>query len=129
MNEKSSIFKRCNICSCIWNSRDTFLGDPDIDIVGYQVHFAELTSGIFLFNHSCRSTMSFKAGEFMDLYDGPIFAEKLANTEGCPQFCLYKDLLRPCPEKCECASVREVIQIIRQWPKHRTMTCETDEAD
>jgi G:T-mismatch repair DNA endonuclease (very short patch repair protein) len=51
-------FKGCSICNKVWKNRDGFLDDPDIVIVGYQVHFEDLTEGLFLFNHTCRGTLT-----------------------------------------------------------------------
>ncbi len=110
-------FKKCSSCGQIWETRERFVGDPGIDIVGYQVNFPSLEEGLFLFNHSCETTLAIKVSEFKDLYDGPIFSGRLDNTEDCPQYCLYKDNIEHCLAKCECAYVREIIQIVKQWPK------------
>jgi hypothetical protein len=112
-------FKMCNICQTKWASRDDFLCDPDIELVGYQVHFEELTAGIFYFNHSCKGTLAFYANDFMDLYAGPVFSERATNSDACPGYCLHKEKLESCPAQCECASVREVLSIIKQWLKKK----------
>ena len=101
----------------VWETRNDFLNDPDISIVGYQVHFEELHEGLFLFNHSCNSTIAIKAGLFRDLYDGQMFEDRLTGTDECPGYCLIKYELKPCPAKCECAYVREIIRLILFWPK------------
>jgi hypothetical protein len=97
-----------------------FLGDPNLTIIGYQVSFEELVEGLFLFNHSCETTLGVKAGKFQDLYPGPIFDNRLSGKADCPEYCLRRNDLRPCPAKCEFAYVREIIQIIRNWPKAHT---------
>ncbi len=120
-SDKNSIFKKCPACVSEWFTRDSFLKDTNIEIIGYQTHFEDLTSGIFLFNHhSCRGTLSLPAGSFKDLYAGPIFSERATGGEECPGYCLQKDELRPCPAQCECAYVREIIQLIKNWPKQGT---------
>lgn len=106
-------FKTCTICGIVWRTRDDFVDDPDIYIVGYQVHFNALTEGLFLFNHSCGGTLSIRAGEFADLYKGPVFQEQRTGTEECPGHCLHHEDLAPCPVKCECAFVREIVQIVK----------------
>ena len=45
--------------------------------------------------------------------------KKFPWTTECPEFCLHKSELRPCPAKCECAYVREIIQVIKDWPKKK----------
>ncbi|MDO9578608.1 MAG: hypothetical protein Q7J16_12045 [Candidatus Cloacimonadales bacterium] len=92
---------------------DDFIYDPEIEIIGYQVHFKDLEKGFFLFNHSCRGTMSINVEEFSDMYQGPIFQERLTGSDQCSGYCLHHSNLKPCSEKCECAYVREVIQIIK----------------
>jgi hypothetical protein len=91
-----------------------------ITILGYQVNFEKLDLGFLLFNHNaseCRTTMAIEAGAFRDLYEGPTYATPLTNTDTCPGYCLHQEELRLCPEKCECAYVREIIQLIKKWDK------------
>ena len=112
------IFKECTCCKNPWYSREDFLGDSKLDFAGYQVNFANLELGYFLFNHlSCQSTIAVPAGLFKDLYDGPLFSERKTGTENCPGYCLDREALDVCGEECECAYIREIMQIIRQWPK------------
>jgi len=115
MSAKAS-FKVCPACGLEWKSRDDFLDDEGIVVVGYQVHFDNLRAGIFLFNHSCKGTLAIEVGEFEDLYDGPVFTEKATGSDDCPGYCLHKDMLDPCPARCECAFVRQVIRILRKSP-------------
>jgi hypothetical protein len=114
MNE----FKICTCCGEPWHSRESFLKDQNIQLVGYQVNFGALELGYFLFNHlACESTIAIPAGLFRNLYDGPVFSQRFTDSEECPGYCIHKEELDPCPTKCECAYVREVLQSIRQWPK------------
>jgi hypothetical protein len=116
-NPRLALFKKCNLCNIEWDSRDSFISDPNIELIGYQANFKKLTAGYFYFNHSCKSTLAIPASEFMDLYDGPIFTERATNTEECFGYCLDKDNLQPCPVECECACIRKIIQIIKYWDK------------
>lgn len=113
-----SVFKQCPKCRHAWMSREAFLADPEIALVGYQVHFEELTAGILLFNHHCRTTLALPALVFKDLYRGPIFTERATGGADCPGHCLRQEDLDPCPTHCECAFVRHVLQTIKTWPKH-----------
>lgn len=110
-------FKDCSLCGFCWKTRQDFLCDPDIEIIGYQAHFEALVAGTFLFNHACRTTLAVPAGEFQDLYDGPMFRTRATGGEDCPGHCLNRHDLSPCRAECECAYVREIVQIIRDWPK------------
>jgi hypothetical protein len=107
-----NVFKTCIVCGKKWLSRDEFLADSDISSIGYQANFVSLEKGLFLFNHSCHNTLSIEVHAFADLYDGPIYASRLLGTEDCAGYCLQRNILRPCPEKCECAYVRQVLQCL-----------------
>jgi hypothetical protein len=116
----SKIFKECSFCLKQWPNRNSFLSDSSINIIGYTANFEELKLGVLFFNHlqnNCQTTMGIKAEEFIDLYKGEIFGFRNTGLEGCPEYCFNKFELRPCPAKCECAYIREIIQIIGSWPK------------
>ena len=117
MKSRNKIFKKCSGCGFIWDDRSLFLSDPDVSVAGYQVHFENLELGLFLFNHTCGTTISLKAESFSDLYKGPVFKERKQGTSQCPGFCLHKDEIRPCPVKCECTYVREVLRLVNTWGK------------
>ena len=125
MNElsysKDSTFKCCSNCNTIWEKRDDFLTDPNITIIGYVANFKELETGILLFNHICKSTIAISADNFRELYDGPVFQDRLTGTDDCPSYCLYQNELGHCSAKCECAYIREIIQIIKNWSKTKMM--------
>ena len=116
-SQDDEVFKRCTMCGQVWKTLDDFLADPRLEIVGYQVHFEDLTCGLFLFNHSCKTTLAIHAGEFKNLYEGPIFQGSAYGSDECPGYCLHKDEMRPCLAQCECAYVREILQIVKGWKK------------
>jgi hypothetical protein len=111
------VFKECSSCGNQWFARDDFLEDPAIEIIGYQVNFDNLLAGTFLFNHSCGATLSFPVRYFNGLYEGTIFKERITGSDNCPEYCLYEDQLDNCSARCECAFVRNIIDIIKKWPK------------
>lgn len=112
------LFKKCPNCGYKWRDRDSFLSDPEIRLNGYQVNFYNLKLGLFLFDHlKCRTTLAIKAGEFRDLYHGPVFTERKTGTEECPEYCLRPQELSRCPTKCNCAWVREILDIVSHWKK------------
>jgi hypothetical protein len=114
----NEMFKICPKCEKTWKNQDDFLTDIEIKLIGYQAHFEELTSGLILFNHSCGTTFSMQVESFSNLNTGPIFVERNTETSACPGFCNHKSNLEPCPAKCECAYVREVLQIIKKKSTH-----------
>lgn len=112
-------FKTCRVCRFNWSDRDQFLEDSDIELVGYQVHFRDLDKGFSIFNHSCRTSLAVAVEHFRDLYLEPIVQERKTETAECPEYCQHESELQPCPVKCECAFVRDIIQLIRKWLKKR----------
>jgi len=107
------MFKNCTKCRHVWESREAFICDTGVELIGYQVHFNDLTLGFFLFEHSCGTSLALRALEFRDLYTGPIFAERKTNSPDCPGYCLHKDNLETCTNQCECAYVRNIMQILK----------------
>jgi hypothetical protein len=113
-------FKSCPSCNYTWESRDEFLADASLELIGYQVHFKTLEQGLFLFNHlSCKTTISIQSGKFANLYKGPIYSQNLLGTENCPEYCLSKTNLEACPAQCECTYVRDIMQLIKAWDKKK----------
>lgn len=110
--------KQCPCCGRAWPALDAFLCDSQLEVAGYQANFSDLGAGLFLFNHlTCGSTIAVPVEFFRNLYDGPVYAERATGTADCPEYCLYVAELGACLARCECAYVREILQIVRQWPK------------
>ncbi|MCP4177252.1 MAG: hypothetical protein GY756_05755 [bacterium] len=113
-----SYFKKCPSCNYIWETRNKLLSDKNVELKGYQLSFSELKTGLIFFNHevhNCETTFSIKIETFKDLLPEDIFSNKFDKPETCPEYCLRKYDLTPCLEKCECAYVRNVLQIIKNW--------------
>jgi hypothetical protein len=115
--EEYNNFKKCSKCNHTWLNRELFLADNEIEIIGYQVDFKDLTEGLFLFNHVCGTTISIKARVFTDLYDGPVFKRRMTDSDECAGYCRIRNNVFSCNAKCECSYVRNVIQIVKDWPK------------
>ena len=118
--ESDSAFKICPMCKQRWQKRKQFLDDPLLELKGYQADIEDPEYGLFLFNHNradCGSTISIRVGRFRDLYDGPMYSQCLLEAEECRKLCLHKSNLDPCPLKCECSYVRDIIQTIKHWGK------------
>ncbi|MBJ6723120.1 hypothetical protein [Geomesophilobacter sediminis] len=111
------IFKQCPTCLTIWRTRDEFLCDPDVQLNGYKVDFKELEFGLFFFTHkkeNCISSIVFEARDFVDLYQGPRFTERMDTSPDCPRHCMDQDDLERCSENCDAAFVREIVNMIRE---------------
>lgn len=106
------MFKQCNTCGEQWKTRDAFLSDNDIEVIGYQVFFQNLRLGLFLFNHSCGTTMSVEAEKLLDLYTGPVYTERKNDGRKCPGRCLNENIMSPCSDECRCAFISQIMQTI-----------------
>ena len=118
--EKLEPFHVCNNCMFIWRTRDSFLDDDNLVLNGYQFNPLDLEAGLFLFTHQvegCNTTIAVKVDEFADLYQGKIYPDRRTGEVDCPGFCKKEEQLGRCDAKCECAYVREIIQIIRGCPR------------
>lgn len=110
-------FKKCPNCFEIWATQDEFISDSQIELNGYKTDFEKLEYGLFFFTHKksgCGSTMALEVTNFKDLYSGTIYSERKTDTEVCPRYCFEKEQLDRCEALCECAFVREIIQIIKR---------------
>ena len=116
MEYQEEVFKKCPMCGMSWKNRERFLQDESLRINGYQANFESLESGLLYFTHhveGCHSTMACQVREFIDLNTGVRYCERKTLTEECPQHCLYESELGRCEVSCECAFVRDLIDILR----------------
>lgn len=110
-------FKQCTCCKHDWKTREEFLKDPGVELIGYQVSFNELLLGLLLFNHTCGTTVAIPVNRLRDLYTGSIYETRKTGTKECPGYCLRQRELKPCPVQCECAWIRDLIQIVSKMEK------------
>ncbi len=117
---KAIPFKICTCCSKPWKTLDDFLSEPELELAGYQVNFEDLKGGLFYFSHlskDCGTTLAIPVQKFTGLSNRTILAPHGKCPGGCPEFCLRKESLDPCPVECECVWVREIMQVILNWKK------------
>jgi len=63
------MFKKCPSCGNTWNTRDEFLKDENLTLVGYQKIMGLYGGGYLLFKHgikTCGTTLAVKAAFFSD---------------------------------------------------------------
>ncbi|MBI2438679.1 MAG: hypothetical protein HYV36_07705 [Lentisphaerae bacterium] len=119
---KAAPFRSCSACMRQWAGLSDFLADPAVILGGYQVNFDRLEAGFFLFHHitpDCGTTMTIPVGKFRGLYDGPVYKKRLQVTAECPGYCQKRSVFKLCPARCECAYVRQILDIVHQWPKKK----------
>ena len=71
MPKDDSFFSKCTNCGFEWPSRNQFLEDRMVTIIGYQVNFDNLSMGFFLFNHSCKGTFSLRPDHLNHVIKAP----------------------------------------------------------
>lgn len=110
------MFKVCPCCGKEWITQKEFLEDTNVTVISYKPDFMELKYGQIFFNHlidSCKSTITLFVLAFENLYSGVRYHENRAESKECPRFCLDKDQLNRCDQRCECAYVREILSILK----------------
>ncbi|MFN3134693.1 MAG: hypothetical protein ACK44H_03875 [Candidatus Kryptonium sp.] len=63
------MFKKCPMCKNVWETRDEFLNDENLKLIGYQKYMGLYGGGYLLFKHktkSCGTTIAVKATSFSD---------------------------------------------------------------
>jgi hypothetical protein len=110
-------FKTCPCCGKSWPTRQEFVAEESLQLNGYMADFEKLDYGLLFFTHEvddCRSTMAVEVSTLKDLYQGPVYKERLTGTETCPGYCRDQGNLNRCEAKCECAYVRELMQVLQK---------------
>jgi len=120
---QEQLFKQCPSCRRKWSDYTEFLADPCLQLIGYQVLFENLLDGLFLFNHSCGTTLAITVETLQHLHHGPVFRERATGSKSCPGLCLLKHETGPCPAECEGAYVRSIMQTIKRWHKAERRDC------
>lgn len=119
MIEKNN-FKTCPGCFVAWESMEAFLSDPNLELNGYKPDFKDLEYGMFFFTHKtepCYSTMTIMVDDFKSIYSGKYYQENKALSDECPRYCIDEKQFARCDALCECAFVREIMQIIVERQK------------
>jgi hypothetical protein len=115
---KNNAFKTCTNCGHIWQTMEDFLSDQTLQLAGYQAHFDDLLGGLILFTHAqedCYTTLAIEVRQFTSLTRRPILNVRTHQPDGCKEICMREGTFDPCPIKCECSWVREILQTIKDW--------------
>jgi hypothetical protein len=112
-------FKICPTCAYIWKTRDDFLEDPSVCLVGFQINFKKTESGHYLFNHvlegsRCNTTLAVEVEAFLSLYKGSTFMEVKFGSPTCEGHCKNVSDLAQCPVECKNAMARNIMQDFSQ---------------
>ena len=111
-------FKKCGRCGRVWKTREDFLIDRNLVFTGYQINLLDITNGLFLFNDDldgCETTLAVQVQLFTDLYNGKIAPIRKIGLTECEGRCLNEHDLETCQADCECAYIREIMQVIKKY--------------
>jgi hypothetical protein len=108
-------FKICPKCSYTWKSRNDFLGDPSVCLVGFQANFKETEPGHYFFNHilggnHCDTTLAVEVEAFLSLYKENMFTDIKFGSPTCEEHCSSVADLAQCPVECKNAVARKIMQ-------------------
>lgn len=112
---KQAEFRKCH-CGRTWKTRDDFLRDRDVKIVGYQPDFVTGKYNHFLFQHrakSCGRFFGIRASDFGDLREKECSNDLCVGQEGCPGYCTNTFDLRVCSVTCRNATDRMLASKLR----------------
>ena len=113
-------FKTCPTCAAQWEDRKQFLGDPCLKLLGYQSTFTMGQPGLFLFNHSCGSTIALEATTFEDIYDGDIYRHCEAHYSNHADYCCKADTGEKHVKTCVCQFATEMATTLQQIMNENT---------
>ena len=106
--KKELKFRECD-CGRSWKTRDEFLKDRYVKILGYQPDFVNHKYNHFLFVHrtkGCGQFFAVRASDFGDLREKECPNELCTGHSECPGYCLDTFDLRVCSVTCRNASDR-----------------------
>ncbi|UCD56988.1 MAG: hypothetical protein JSV16_14405 [Candidatus Hydrogenedentota bacterium] len=121
--KKEPEFRKCD-CGQTWKTRDEFLHDRNVKIVGYQPDFVNHRYNHFLFHHrakSCGQYLGVRASDFSDLREKECVDDLCIGQEQCPGYCTDTLDLRICSVTCRNASDRMIASKIRSRRILRTL--------
>jgi hypothetical protein len=113
--KKDANYRKCD-CGKTWKTRDAFLRDKAVKIIGYQPDFINHKYNHFLFQHKikgCGVFFAVRASDFSDLREKACPNELCFGHDECPQYCTDTFDLRVCSVTCRNASDRSIASKIR----------------
>lgn len=72
------------MCDYIWNSKEDFLSDENVNLIGYQKYMGLYGGGYLLFKHGtkfCGTTIAIKAASFSDASSSTQRLKRIINKE------------------------------------------------
>jgi hypothetical protein len=117
-------FKDCTKCKHAWTTRDEFLHDDEIVLIGFLANNDEFEKGAYLFNHvpagnTCNTSFGLYVSSFLDMYEGKIYDDLKMGTEDCSGHCAKIDVISNCHAHCRNAVAREIMhKIVEILPAH-----------
>jgi hypothetical protein len=112
------------MCRKAWATREDFLEDPSLKLLGLQV-VAELPdANLIVWEHECGTSVSVLARRMHDLLSPPVDGDTwplplLLNSPDCQQLCTSLENLLACDRPCRNAFDRRVMAWLVQMVERR----------
>lgn len=95
----------CSECQGQWSGVPEFVGDENVEMIGYRAVPEDFRKGYYAFSHHCGNTIHIS----VDRFSRPRFAGRsLAGSHACPGLCYYEDSLSECFAECEGSTYRRI---------------------
>lgn len=108
-------YRTCD-CGKTWKTRNAFLRDKAVKIIGYQPDFVNHKYNHFLFHHrakGCGVFFGVRASDFSDLREKGCPNELCFGHDECPGYCMDTFDMRVCSVTCRNATDRVIASKIR----------------
>ena len=116
-------FRTCGMCHKQWPTRQDFLADPGLRLLGLQAVPHHPDGNLLVFEHDCGTTVSVLAWRLRDLAPagapGEASLPLLYGTEGCNGFCNRLEELSACDRACSNARDRRLTLWIAEQASKR----------
>jgi hypothetical protein len=116
-------FRSCGMCRKQWPTRQDFISDPELRLLGLQAVPDFPDANLLVFEHECGTSVSVLASRLRDLVpdaeaDDPSLP-LLQGTESCSGFCNRLESLEACDRRCRNARDRRLTLWLADRPGKR----------
>jgi hypothetical protein len=108
-------FKRCHVCSYIWETSEQWITDPKLRFNTYLADFEDPGKGRILVTHTandCGAILAVRAADLREHYHGSVHAWLNRGNPTCKGLCLDETRTDSCDAECSMHWVRELLQAL-----------------
>ncbi len=116
-------FRACGMCHKQWATRQDFIADPKLRLLGLQAVPHHADGNLLVFEHDCGTTVSVLAWRLRDLLPAEDRGEEglplLYGSEGCKGYCTRLEELSACDRSCSNARDRRLTLWVAEQKRKR----------